>query len=165
MKNLIYNAIRTPDGTVLESYDVHDFRGRKQADGKEYAVDGGLHYARRLFSDDDFKELSLYDDEPHVVQREVIKWGTYGKCGNQPFSRVAVEDMTTGHIVAVLSDCRPSYVHEVCMWRELEARLTLISEHFFRHIEPEVMDNMVEVIHMISRKIERLIDERSNNSG
>ena len=47
MNNLIYNAIRTPDGTILESRSVHDFVGHTDANGKYYAADGGLEYLKR----------------------------------------------------------------------------------------------------------------------
>lgn len=62
MKKLTRNAIRCPDGTVLESKHRHDYRGHTQKDGRYYAVDGGLEYLRRGFSDGEYEELSEYDD-------------------------------------------------------------------------------------------------------
>ena len=40
MSRLIYNAIRTPDGTVLESRHKHDYQEYQDANGLEYMVDG-----------------------------------------------------------------------------------------------------------------------------
>jgi len=39
--NLIANALRTPDGTVLESKSRHDYKEYIDANGKTYMIDGG----------------------------------------------------------------------------------------------------------------------------
>ena len=123
MKNLIRNAIQTPDGTILESYHVHDYKTHTDSNGCVYMVDGGLEYTRRNQHDDkEAVELSLYDDEPHSVQREVLKWGSYGKDGKSPLRRIKIADMEKEHIEAVLRECRPSLVLKNCMVRELEFR-------------------------------------------
>jgi hypothetical protein len=131
-KRLIYNAIETPDGTVIVSRHRHDFVCHKDKNGREYCVDGGLDYIRRqlinydfdnrMFVTYDHKELSLYDDEPHEVQRKVIAWGTRGKNGDQPLKYVAVKDMETEHIEAVLAECHPAFVIKNCMVNELVYR-------------------------------------------
>jgi hypothetical protein len=105
MKNLIYNAIRTPDGTILESRHRHDYRTYTDANGETYMVDGGLSYLRRGITVPPYEELSRYDTEPHDVQREVMAWGTYGINGDQPISYVKIKDMSTAHLEAVLKNC------------------------------------------------------------
>lgn len=120
---IIYNAIKTPDGTIIESRHRHDFNGHLDANGKKYYVDGGLDYLRRLYDTPDYQELSLYDTEPHIVQRAILKWGTYGKGGKQPLKLVAIQDMTNEHLQACLDTC-PT-MHEVfrnAMNKELEER-------------------------------------------
>lgn len=115
MNNLIYNAIRTPDGTILESKFRHDYKTYTDKNGNEYMIDGGLDYSRRSANGDEVV-LNLYDDEPHNVQSRVLKWGTRG-------ISIAIADMSTDHINAVLAECTPWRVYRNCMRVELEIRL------------------------------------------
>jgi len=120
---LIRNAIQTPDGTILESTHRHDYKEYKDANGLTYMVDGGLEYCRRNRHDSEpYIEMNLYDDEPHSVQREVLKWGTYGINGDQPLKWLSVAEMETGHIEAVvkMSNVRP--LIRDCMKEELGQR-------------------------------------------
>ena len=119
--NLIYNAIMTPDGTVIESTHRHDYRTHEDANGKTYMVDGGLEYSRKSAWGDEV-DLRLYNNEPHSVQRSLLTWGTYGKDGNEPLKRIFIEDMETEHIQAVIRECAPSAVLETCMKKELWER-------------------------------------------
>ena len=84
-------------------------------------VDGGFDYLRRSANGDEY-DLSKYDDEPHSVQREVIKWGSYGKDGKQPLRLIPIALMETEHIQAVLKECNPYNVIRNCMERELWKR-------------------------------------------
>jgi hypothetical protein len=100
MKNIVYNAIRTPDGTILESRHRHDYKEYTDENGCEYIVDGGLDYLRRGYTPDapDYEELSLTLDSPHEKVREHVKWGTYGPNGDEEIKYVAIADMSTDHI-------------------------------------------------------------------
>lgn len=109
MTRLIYNAIRTPDGTVLESFGTHDYKTHIDKNGFEYMVDGGIEYTRRNINDEPFEELSVCLEDGHAKVREVCTWGTYGKDGKGPFRRVKLCDMTTEHIQACLDTQR--YMH------------------------------------------------------
>jgi len=105
MSTLIYNAIRTPDGTVLESKHRHDYVTYQDKNGNEYMVDGGLEYTRRnVHADAPYEELSVYTTDGHDRVREVVKWGTYGINGDQPLSHILLKDMNTEHIEACLDN-------------------------------------------------------------
>ena len=105
MSTLVYNAIRTPDGTVLESTHRHDYKSYLDKNGKEYMVDGGLEYIRRnVYADTPYEELSVYTTDGHDKVREVVKWGTYGINGDQPLTRILLKDMSTEHIQACLDN-------------------------------------------------------------
>ena len=77
-KNIIYSAIRTPDGTVIESNDRHDYKEHIDANGKTYMIDGGNDYIRCSANGDEVF-LTVYLEDSHDRVREVMKWGTRGK--------------------------------------------------------------------------------------
>ena len=119
--NLILNALRTPDGTVIQSRHRHDYVTYTDANGKEYMVDGGLDYLRRSIHDDQI-DLSEYDDAPHERQRELLTWGTYGIKGDQPLQYKTIEEMETGHLEAVVKMVGICPIRRKCMQKELELR-------------------------------------------
>ena len=119
--NLIRNALQTPDGTVIQSHGRHDYVTYTDANGKQYMVDGGLAYLRRSVHEDQV-DLSLYDDQPHEVQRELLTWGTYGINGDQPLYYKTIADMDTGHLEAVVRLGGLCPVRKSCMLKELELR-------------------------------------------
>lgn len=120
--SLIYNAIMTPDGTVLASRSRHDYKEYTDANGKVYVIDGGLDYCRRSNNGDEV-DLTMTDEQPHSVQRDVLTWGTYGKDGKQPLAHVPIREMETEHIEAVLETQPRIYpVYRSCMERELAER-------------------------------------------
>jgi hypothetical protein len=100
--HLVYNAIRTPDGTLLESTSRHDYKEHVDRDGKTYMVDGGLSYARR--NSGNYEELSLRYGDSHADIREVFTWGTYGPKGDQPFTHVLLKNMSEGHLNALIAE-------------------------------------------------------------
>jgi hypothetical protein len=115
MSTLVYNAIRTPDGTILESFHTHDFKTYVDKNGKEYMVDGGRDYVRRNVHDEaPYEELSVYTTDGHDKVREVLKWGTYGINGDQPLTYIALKDMNTGHIKA----CLDTVPHIHSAWKQ-----------------------------------------------
>ena len=121
--SLIYNAIKTPDGTILESAHRHDYKSYKDANGETYVIDGGLEYIRSSVHDDQIS-LAVYDDAPHIVQRTIITWGSYGINGDQPLKLIKICDMDTSHLENVLlnvASIRPTI--KKCMIAELKARV------------------------------------------
>lgn len=118
---LIRNALRTPDGTVLQSFSRHDYKTYTDANGKQYMIDGGLDYVRSSANGDEVY-LTMYDNEPHAVQAKTLKWGTYGKDGKGPLTFIAIDDMSSEHIEAVLTRFSPSEVIRECMRKELVRR-------------------------------------------
>ena len=118
---LIRNAIQTPDGTILESTHRHDYKHYTDANGKTYMIDGGLDYVRSSVHADQVS-LALYNDAPHEVQRNILKWGTYGINQDQRLKYVTIAEMDTAHIEAVVK-LNVNPILKACMFEELLRRL------------------------------------------
>lgn len=101
---IIANRIITPDGTILQSFNRHDFVSHTDKNGHTYSVDGGLDYLKRSWSHGAPRatEASVFDDSPHEVIREVLSWGSYGKDGSSALTWIKLKDMETDHIEACL---------------------------------------------------------------
>jgi hypothetical protein len=98
---LLLNRIKTPDGTILTSYNRHDYLTHKDTITKEVLmVDGGNDYARRHVGT--YEELSVYDDGSHLTRRSALHWGTRGKDNKQPLTYKPIKDLDSDHIEAIL---------------------------------------------------------------
>ena len=98
---LLLNRIKTPDGTILTSYNRHDYVTHKDTLTKEILmVDGGTDYLRRNMGT--YEELSVYDDGSHLTRRSAVHWGTRGKDGKQPLVYKLLKDLDSDHIEAIL---------------------------------------------------------------
>ena len=101
MSKVVYSAIRTPDGTVLQSRHQHDYVTHKDKNGELYMLDGGLAYTRRSLHKEPAEDLSLTLDDPHSKLREAVSWGSRGIHGRSPLKYILVKDMVNEHIEAV----------------------------------------------------------------
>ncbi len=123
MREILSSRMRTPDGTILESQHRHDYVTHTDANGKEYMLDGGCEYVKMSANGDEHL-LTIYANFPHAFSRLHVKWGTYGKNGDETMVRVKIADMSTGHLQACLdtqkSTMRPA-IYKV-MQEELEYR-------------------------------------------
>lgn len=104
MSTLIYSALRTPDGTVLESLHRHDFKTHEDKNGKTYMIDGGTDYLRcSMNGDEEF--ISVFDDEPFEKVRQYAYRLGYGKPGAPDygiFRKTTLAQMTDEHLEASL---------------------------------------------------------------
>ena len=123
MREILSNRMRSPDGTMLESKHRHDYVTHMDANGKEYMLDGGLDYVRHSDHGDE-EMLTLMSNDDHELLRLHLKWGTYGKQGDQPLSYVAIFVMETEHLQACIAGLRgyPRPAMYKVMQDELEYR-------------------------------------------
>ena len=106
-ERILRNALRTPDGTVLESKHTHDFVMHKdRVTDNDIGIDGGTAYLRRIGSLAFCVDLSVTTKDDFELVRAAFTWGTYGKDGKQPRTEVKLQDMTSEHIQAVLDTQR-----------------------------------------------------------
>ena len=102
---IIYNALKTPDGTIIKSRHRHDYVTHTDKNGKEYMIDGGLDYVRSsAHADQEYLTVSM--DDGHDKVREALTWGTFGKNGDEPYRQVKLREMSNAHIQACL-DTQP----------------------------------------------------------
>ena len=126
-KTLIYNAIRTPDGTLLESHYRLDYRQHTDANGKTYMIDGGHEYIRCSDNGDEVS-LAVYLEDGHEKVRGALKWGTIGKDGKQPLKWVALKDMESSHIAACLCTLpNINHAHRISFENEITYREKLLN--------------------------------------
>ena len=98
---ILLNRIKTPDGTILTSYNRHNYVEYKDTITKEVLmVDGGTDYLRRNMGT--YEELSVYDDGTHLTRRSAVHWGTRGKDGRQPLVYKPIKELDSDHIEAIL---------------------------------------------------------------
>ena len=103
-RNIIYNALRTPDGTILESLHRHDFRTYVDKNGKTYMIDGGCDYVRCSANGDE-EFITVYDDEPFERVRQYAYRLGYGKPGSSDYGRfrkTTLAQMSDEHLQASL---------------------------------------------------------------
>jgi hypothetical protein len=123
-RKLLANRIHTPDGTIMQSYNGHDYKTYvDKVTGETYMVDGGLNYIRRSRNLVEAADASIYTTDTHEVIREGFCWGTRGKDGHQPLKYVPLKDLDTDHIKAILETQHqvPDYICDVFK-KELEYR-------------------------------------------
>lgn len=72
--NYLYNAIRTPDGTKLVSWDESEISYTDAKDGKTYVISGGHEYlCRNIIGFTELSiELNLFSDSVKQLVREAI---------------------------------------------------------------------------------------------
>ena len=98
------SRIRTPDGTILQSFHRHDYKEYEDTvSGETYIIDGGTDYFRGSINKVKAEDLTVYVDDPFEVKREVPVWGTYGKNGDKELRWVSVSEMEDAHIEALVN--------------------------------------------------------------
>ena len=124
---MLYNALRCPDGTILHSTHRWNYKTHLDATtGEIYMVDSGNSmYYRRSINEVKADDISVTTESPFEEQRKVFFWGTYGADGTSERKEIALCNMSTDHIEAVLrtqNKIKGTYVEEL-MQNELEYRL------------------------------------------
>lgn len=102
MKKTLASFLLLPDGTVLQSYNRHDYKTHiDRTDGQEYMIDGGPEYLRCSMNALPYAHQVTTDDT-HKMKRRWFHWGTYGKNGDRPLQWKPLELLDTDHIQAII---------------------------------------------------------------
>lgn len=126
MTKILRNAIRTPDGTVLESTYRWDYREYTDANGVTYMVDGGLDYFRRS-AEGEYEDLSVTTEDDHDIIRQHFTWGSQLDADGLPLDTPVVRklcELTDDHVKALVkwtADGYPDHIHQIMLdeakWR------------------------------------------------
>jgi hypothetical protein len=116
-----------PDGTEIVSRHRHDYVEHRDANGETYAVDGGRDYLRRPYGftfphTATETSQSFKATDPFNKIRYYLEWGSYGKDGNEPLHYIALGDMETSHIEAVVETQELGDFVKGCLLIELALR-------------------------------------------
>lgn len=122
-KILLANWIMCPDGTMIPSFHTHDYRQRKDEEGRSSIVDGGLDYLRRA---GEYTEMSVYSTDSFDVIRRFVCRGTRGKNGDEPLKYIPICAMTDEHLLATieynLKNGLQDSIYQVYYYKELVYR-------------------------------------------
>lgn len=123
-RQIVYNALQTPDGTILESFSRHDYKEHVDKNGKLYSVDGGLAYQHYDMHGDE-KLLTVYLDEPFTKVRQYFHWG-------------AVRDKK--RVWIKLCDIDDDHLDKLTLYEPAAtwARLLFINEKYYRQMLTQV---------------------------
>ena len=103
MNYCLYNAIKTPDGTVLWCKNNHDYQSYKDSvSGEHYMIDGTGYATRRSINIVSPEDLSIWTSDPFKKVRTAKFWGSYGKDGKGEKVILSLEEMEKEHIEAIL---------------------------------------------------------------
>jgi len=118
---ILFNAIKTPDGTILSSKHRHDCVAHTDSNtGEVYGVDGGSDYLRRIGKISECEDLSITDKTPFEDVRNRFHWGSRGKDGNEPIKMLRLSNLSNNHIENIIKNVSFRYDSVFKAWFEQE---------------------------------------------
>lgn len=127
---IVYSALKTPDGTIIQSKHRHDYVTYEDTVTKrEYMIDGGTDYVRRSNWGDE-QTITLFSTDPIEKIREAFVWGrNYDANNNRLLSTQWV----------LLKDLNDDHLDALCTGKFSDEKFTLlfIREKQFRNLNEE----------------------------
>ena len=119
-QQLVLNRIKTPDGTILTSWDRHDYKAHRDKNGEIYMVDGGLDYLKRNINEKKpHEELSVYADEPFEKVRQNLHFYFDEELKYIPICELTNEQLKV--IESLISKVENNYLSQL-YFKEIEYR-------------------------------------------
>jgi hypothetical protein len=120
-ETILFNAIKTPDGTIIYSRHRHDYVEYEDKNtGKLYGVDGGCDYLRRIGDTRECEDLSITNLTPFSEIREKFHWGSYGVNGDEPLKMNRLSELTNSHIEAIIKNVFKNTKGTIQSWLNME---------------------------------------------
>ena len=133
MTYCLYNAIKTPDGTLLWCKSVDDYQTHKDSvSGEEYMNAGTGDGVRRSVNTVAYEDLSIFSNDPFEKVRTAKFWESYRKDENSESEKVmlSLQEMEYSNISAILKEY--SHIRSILAYRISE---TVLENLFIREIE------------------------------
>jgi hypothetical protein len=102
---------------IIVSAHRHDFNSCSCG---KISVDGGMDYLRRSGDLDNYEDLSIYGTQDEMKYH--LRWGTYGKEGDQPLTYIKLSDCEDDHLLAILENARPGLIYRQAIFELLDER-------------------------------------------
>ena len=133
---IIRNAIKTPDGTIIESKHRHDYVSHLDANGETYVVDGGKDYFRGSINNIPATNLRLSTEDNSIEEiREVFKWGSNGVNGDQPTTYTLLKDLSDDHLESIIDFLTPCTYN----FRNEKVKRLMAEELIYREYMKEIV--------------------------
>lgn len=98
---LLASKWQTPDGTILESKNTHDYVDHTdKVSGEYYFLDGGNSYVRMSSNKVKMIDRSVYSTDPISVVRQHFRRGTFDADGGRKW--VLMKNMSDSHLAACI---------------------------------------------------------------
>lgn len=138
MNYCLYNAIKTPDGTILWCQSGHDYKTHTDSvSSEEYMNDGTGYGVRRSVNKVSAENLSIGTNDPFEKVRTAKFWGSYGKDGKGEKRIMALEEMEDSHIRAILDTQKIDIIIKELFEKEILYRI----ENFKKELDTELPTN------------------------
>lgn len=98
---LLANAMKCPDGTIIQSKHRHDYVEYIDKDGDYFMIDGGISYQRYSNESGKGELITITSDDDITTIREWMYWGkNYEKDGTllPKTEWVKLKDITDDHL-------------------------------------------------------------------
>jgi hypothetical protein len=118
------NAIQTPDGTILDCLNNHDYHWHlDKVSGEHYMNDGLGWCVRRSINAVEALDLSVTTADSFEKIRTALKWKSYGKNGEYPEGiYITLRNIEDDHLNAILrtqSHIRGTPVYEALIMEQV----------------------------------------------
>src|SRR5574344_460694 len=92
--NKLVSRIKTPDGTILSSYNIHDYVTYiDKITGEWYMLDGGTSYVKTSVNNVKAEDVSIYDTDDIEKIRNAFVWNCQ-----------LIKDLSNRHVFNIIKD-------------------------------------------------------------
>ena len=140
MNNCLYNAIKTPDGTILWCKKRYDQKTYKDTvSGEIYTNEGTQNGVLRSVNQVPYEDLSINMTDDFEKVRTAKFWTSYGKDAKSEERIMSLEEMEDSHIKAILATQKQIIGTDIEKFflEEIKYRIEIFKDHLDKAIAPK----------------------------